>query len=347
MGAYWFMFALPVIMAFMPFRASAGLSMLTWLGAAMFMIMMVGLRFEVGGDWAPYQNYFSNAYGQSFTDAVQLFNDPAYFALNWYFSNSGMGIWLLNLACAVLSVGGIMSLARRQPQPWLALAIAVPYVLVVVSMGYVRQSAALGLVCWALIAAQERRIWLFSFLIIIASAFHKSAVVMMPLFFLSLPRIKFSHLILFSTILATIIFVFVLETLQVQFEAYIEANKDSTGAFIRMAMNIPAAILTILFGRTLLTDPIEHRQIYWMSWACIISALFISFASTVVDRLSIYLLPLQMIVYGRVYRLLLEPENRSASVLFVLLAYAATLFIWLNNAVNAHAWIPYKFYPFF
>lgn len=38
-----------------------------------------------------------------------------------------------------------MRFARSQPDPWLAVLVAVPYLVIVVAMGYSRQAVAIGI----------------------------------------------------------------------------------------------------------------------------------------------------------------------------------------------------------
>jgi hypothetical protein len=109
------------------------------------MTLMIGLRFVVGGDLALTS---SSSSGQPLTDlrpdhrsrAIRLCL-PELAA-----QQLGSDVWLVNLVCGLLTVWGVAALARREPQPWLALLIAIPYLIIVVGMGYTRQAAALGLV---------------------------------------------------------------------------------------------------------------------------------------------------------------------------------------------------------
>ena len=61
-----------------------------------------------------------------------------------------------------------------------------------------------------------------------------------------------------------------------------------------------------------------------------------------VDRLSLYLIPLQLAVLPRVAYLF---KARKLGRLLVMLYSAAVLFVWLNFAVHAEYWVPYQFYP--
>jgi hypothetical protein len=346
MTTYWLMFLFPAFLAVMPWKANADLRRLAWGAATVALIVVVGLRFEVGGDWGPYLTKFRAAVGVNLLDAVKINRDPAYWFFNWLLANADLGVWAQNLLCACLSVGGIVALARRQPQPWLALAVAVPYILVVVAMGYTRQAAALGLGCLALLAVQDRRPWRFMLLVVAAAAFHKSAVVLMPLYLFTLPRIKFRHWLLLAAMLLLIIVVLVSETFEAQWHSYVVKQKESEGAVIRVAMNLPPVLLLLFRRRKLGFDDPTLRHWLWMAWASLAAVVLVRYASTAVDRLALYLLPLQMVVYARVFRVSRLRLTRSALSAAVLLLYAAVLFVWLNYSRHADSWIPYRFFPF-
>jgi hypothetical protein len=346
MITYWMMFLFPSFLALMPWKATANLAKLSWGIATIALILIIGLRYQVGGDWLPYLMRFHVASGATLTDAVKIYRDPSYWYFNWLFANAGLGVWSLNLLCAVISVSGVVAIALRQPQPWVALAVAVPYILVVVCMGYTRQSAAFGLVCWALLAVQDRRTLRFLILVVVATTFHKSAVVAMPLYLFTLRRIKFRHWVLLATMLFAIVAVLITETIESQWQNYVEKQMESEGALFRVAMNFPPAIILLLWRKKLGLQDHRSRHWYWIAWIALISIIFVNLASTVVDRLGLYLLPLQMIVFAHAYRLFKEQIFRSITPIIVLMLYGAVLFVWLNYAKNSYTWIPYQFYPF-
>lgn len=346
MTAYWIMFIFPALLAFAPTNVTCNVGRLSWGGVVILLILIIGLRYEVGGDWAPYWTKFVDAKDVDFADAIIYFRDPGYWLFNWLFANSGLEIWSLNLLCATLSVSGIVAIAKRQPQPWIALTVAVPYILMVVSMGYVRQSAALGLVCWALLAVQDRQQWRFLLFAVLAATFHKSAVVVLPLFLFTLPRIKLRHWIMLGFMISVVFGILVLETLEAQWYSYVEKEKESSGALIRVAMNLPPALLLLLWKRKLGLDGENERHWYWFAWISLLCLFIVSYASTAVDRLALYLLPLQMVVYARAYKLFNTPVVRSAVSVAVILLYAVVMFVWLTYAKHAEDWLPYQFYPF-
>jgi hypothetical protein len=118
---------------------------------------------------------------------------------------------------------------------------------------------------------------------------------------------------------------------------------------IRLAMNLlPAAILFVWRKKFAFTDA-ELRL--WLLFALISLALFGVFlaspASTAVDRIALYMLPLQLVVFSHLPDVLADPSERDVSpqVLGVVGLYGLVQFVWLNFADHAHLWVPYRFYP--
>lgn len=71
-------------------------------------------------------------------------------------------------------------------------------------------------------------------------------------------------------------------------------------------------------------------------------ALMIVPSTTVIDRLSLYLIPLQLAVLPRL-ALLLKQRNFGR---FLVICYAGlVMFVWLNFAVHAKFWLPYQIQP--
>ena len=74
---------------------------------------------------------------------------------------------------------------------------------------------------------------------------------------------------------------------------------------------------------------------------------FFSPASTAIDRVGLYLLPMQLFVFSQLPEVFESShKNNMIWVGFVIFYYATVEFVWLNFATHAFAWIPYNFYPF-
>ena len=106
MWIYWVLFLWPALFAVVEPRLSASLSKLAILLFAIFLTLIIGLRFEVGMDWSNYLDHLAYAEGTSWYDAAQS-KDIAYGLLNWVAAQTGNGIWLVNLVAATAFVGGL------------------------------------------------------------------------------------------------------------------------------------------------------------------------------------------------------------------------------------------------
>lgn len=311
--------------------------------AAVLTALFVGLRYEVGGDWGAYQAIYNGIYFQPLAESVRM-TDPAYAALNWLFGKMEVGVWAVNLVCAIAFMAGVGRLAARQPAPWLAVVVAVPYLIIVVAMGYTRQAAAIGVVCYGLADASERSLKRMVICVAVATLFHKTAILMLPVIIAPIATRK-PLVGLFGCVAFAVLFLVFLRGNSDQLVAsYAQSNYDSQGAAIRIAMNVLAAsVLLLLRDRMELT---LYQRSFWTYNALLalisVPALLSLSASSGVDRLSLFLIPMQLVAFSRLPTAWGRTPATSATLTFGVIAYSfAVQFVWLNYATNASAWLPY------
>ena len=306
----------------------------------LLLTLMVGLRFEVGGDWFSYANIFERTTDDLGRELTR--GDPAYQFLNWLVHELRGEMWHINIVCAVIFAIGLHRLATTQPEPWLVLVVAVPYLVTVVAMGYTRQAAALG-VLMAGLAAVIRGAGLvkFAVYVFIAALFHRTAVVVLPLMAFVFPRSRLTDVLIVAGISLSLYFLLLQESVDTFTRNYLEARYSSQGAAIRIAQLALAAGLFFLSRQALGFSERERR--IWRNF-CVVTfgtvvALLISPSSTAVDRMSLYLMPMQVVVLARLTQWLTQPV---LARLLVTLYSALVLFVWLNYASHAPAWLPYQ-----
>jgi hypothetical protein len=71
----------------------------------------------------------------------------------------------------------------------------------------------------------------------------------------------------------------------------------------------------------------------------------VQISSTAVDRVALYLIPLQLFVFPRVPQLAPTALKRTPLVVGIVVYYAAVQLVWLNFSENATYWVPYHFMP--
>ena len=181
MTPYWLLFLLPAGMAFSPIKGDKNVNAIPWVTFGLLCFLMIGLRYEVGGDWGNYIIYLDMARPRDFsigdTMVTAWGNATGYQLLSWFVIQLGMGIYAVNVVCAAIFTVGLMKFCRKQPMPWVALAAAVPYMVYGVAMGYTRQSVAIGFVLWGLSFLRERKELKYFIWVFFACTFHLSAII--------------------------------------------------------------------------------------------------------------------------------------------------------------------------
>jgi hypothetical protein len=350
MWPYWILFLIPALISLKQssINCNRGVKWPTvWWLVLFFLTLMIGLRDEVGGDWSNYVGHLDKAESEGLMEAL-LQSDPAYKLLNWLAVQIGLGIHFVNSVGALIFSWGLVVFCRRQPRPWLALAVAIPYLVIVVAMGYTRQGISIGLVLAALVALSDKALLRYFCLMALAVMFHKSAIIMIPLVAFSSAGNKWWRMFLLLSIGITLYWVLVRDSTDYMVANYIGAEYDSQGAAIRVTMNaVPAIIYLFIYKRFQLP---KDEQKFWalvsIGALAFIVLLLISPSSTAVDRVALYWIPLQIYVFSRLPDALGRPGSLNMGwTLTIVLYYTLVLFVWLVFAVHSTGWLPYRFYP--
>ena len=208
MLAYWALFGIFAFAAVVTDERKRRAGSMGWIAAGVLLTIVIGLRREVGGDWYKYLAIFERLQNVDFERALQV-SDPGYTILNMMAGFFGLGVWAVNLACAAIFTFGLLKLCRDQPNPVLAVVIGIPYLVIVVAMGYTRQGAALGFVMLALFYYFRGWIGRMALALALAAAFHKSAILVIPLIALAASRRRTLTFILLGVVAATAYWLFV------------------------------------------------------------------------------------------------------------------------------------------
>jgi hypothetical protein len=224
--------------------------------------------------------------------------------------------------------------------------VAVPYLVIVVAMGYTRQAVAIAFIM-AGIASYFRNgsVLLFAVYALAAATFHKTAVVALPLIAVANERGRIVNLLVAGALTYLTYQLFLSSTVSRLVTNYIDARYAAEGAGVRIAMNLVPAVLFLIRSRRL-GFPERERRV-WRNLALVACALLPMLlllpSSAAVDRLALYIVPLQLAVLSRP-RIVMVSERLGT---VVIICYAAAVqFTWLTYAHHARYWVPYHFWPF-
>lgn len=305
--------------------------------------VMVGFRWQVGCDWGSYALKILQAkmiYSWGEWEAVA--HDVGYAFLNIWVADSGGSIVAVNTVTALITMVALVVFCKRQPNPLLALAIAVPYVVIVFYQGYTRQALAFGFELFALVVLAKSQNARFVLLILFAATFHKTAFILLPLAALASSRNKWwSYSWVGVTFLAAFFF-FMQERQDVLWNNYVVADMQSSGGGIRIAMNVIPALLLLWFKDRIAFNSEEDKKLwFWMAVLSLACVPLVMLSSTATDRIALYLMPIQLFMLSRLPDLF--PLHKPKIYMAILAYYFLVQFVWLNYATHAGCWLPYKF----
>jgi hypothetical protein len=312
----------------------------------LLLVIMIGLRFDVGGDWGNYLQSFSLMRGWPLETVLERSRfEPGYALVSYLSDLAGAGIYGVNLFCAVIFTTGLVIFCRTLPYPELAIAAATPYVIIVVAMGYTRQSVALGFEMLGLVALARRSFVWFIIWIALGVTFHKTAAVLIPL--VGLMNARNRIWVVFWGVAFSVAGYFVLMG---QGEAdffirnYVASQMSSSGAWIRVLMNVVPALLLLVWRRRFTFGPGDEKLWFWMAMISLglVVGLVATPASTAIDRMALYVIPIQMFVFSNLPIVMRDRLGSAQPVILAILCYYMLVqLVWLNFANNAWAWVPY------
>lgn len=345
MGVYWLMFLMPFLGSIRSYNVGYDIKFIFNLFFIVFFSILIGFRYKVGGDWDSY------AYMQATYDIYQvreinfLHNDFLYFILLALSNQLNLDVWFPNLICGLILVTGVVAFCNQQRHYYLALLVCVPYLFIVVGMGYSRQAAAIGFIFFALSVLHNRKVFLFLLFIFFGSLFHKSCLIVVPFGLLAISGNKRIFIFLGSLFLVLGIVTYSQISEAVQNYIGDQAN-ESRGALIRIILSVIPSALILRYHKLLLKD--INAKAFWRYFSLVpLFALpLVPFASNLTDRLLLYSIPIQAFCFSRLDLLFDDYVNRQLINFLVVLIYCSVLFIWINFGAHSSYWIPYRSFLF-
>lgn len=306
---------------------------------------MMGLRFEVGADWFNYLDNYDLVQFLDYSQSLKTF-DYGYVSLVFVAAKLDIGIWPVNTICAFLMVMGVAVFCARQYNPALTFLVAIPYLIIVVGMGYTRQGTAIGIALAGLADADGRKNMRLVLFVLAAAMFHRTALLVLPLALAPLARRNLLQAIAGALAFAVLFALLLRESTDTLVATYITQDYESGGAVVRVAMNIVPAILALVLRNKLGFN--EYQRDMWSVFALaalatLVLVLVLPTSSTAIDRVALFLIPLQLAILPRLAYALASTRQKNAQLFLAVCAYSAAIqAVWLVFATHASYWVPYK-----
>jgi hypothetical protein len=215
-------------------------------------------------------------------------------------------------------------------------------------MGYTRQGVAIGIAMMALVALDKGSVIRFLCWIAVAALFHKSAVILVPLAILANTKRKLWMFLWIGIVGSTLFVLLLQESLDFLTYSYLEQDRyESSGAAIRIGMNALPGLIFLIFHHRFAMSIAQKRLWMWIAAIALVfvGLLYVSPSSTAVDRVALYLIPLQLFVLSRIPLAIGNSFGGKYVWVCLMVAYSATVqTVWLLMGDMANSWLPYRFY---
>ena len=319
-----------------------------WIFSIFFLSIFIGLRFEIGGDWVIYKNFFNHLNDKNINLNFKEFLDYGmlYVAINKIAYYLGIQFIGVNFIFALIFMHSLSNFIKDSDNRWLALAITFPIIIIILGMGYTRQGLAFAFSLYLIRSLENKKILLSYLYLIFAILSHISAItlsifiifyiiyykkyfqlvtlILIPTFFLFLFFDKFYHLLYF----------------------YVGSGQHmiALGSIPRSLMLVIVAALFLVLKNKYLN--MTNYQIFfykWISYLIMIIFPFSLVSSITSDRLLLYLysLKLALISFAKL------KDTKINIIIFILVSiYFFYLVVWFYFGVNSLSWVPYNFLDF-
>lgn len=320
-----------------------------WIIFTIALALFIGGRWKTGGDWGNYYVNLEPFYWLTYDKAAAATKDVGFTALSIFAAQFTTGMVVITMFSGIVMAVALMLFCLEQPRPWLCMVVAIPYLVVVCGMGYIRQGIAISFLLIGLLSLGRESIGRYIVWTGTAALFHATALAMIPLGAVVSRR---NRLIVVALIAAVTIVAFrslIASRADVLVTNYVDADASSSGALVRAFMGaLPGGIFLIFRKRFGLQG---SALLAWtaLSAAAVatVPAVLLYSSSTVVDRLGLYLLPVQCFVYARTPDALSRSaQQRQLTAVGIMLLYVVVFFIFINYGDHARSWFPYRFYLF-
>ncbi len=319
-------------------------------GLLIFLCLMTGLRFEIGGDWENYLTMYDWFKGVNFVASLGI-TDPGYGILNYFSLRLGFSDTILvNFICALIFYTCFYFICKNMKSYWLPLLVSFPYLILVVSMGYTRQSVAIALVILAFKCALERKFWKLLIFSVLALCFHKSAIVILMLYpFFLIPETTFNkkwifYSYTFFSFLAMSILVYLSSVSGENIYTNQSGDISSSGAIFRIIVHFLPLLFYIIYYPKIKKILGYNLRVFDYLAILILYVLVLAIPfSTLADRFNLYLIIFDIFVFS-ILAMNLNSFNRSIMIGSIIFFNTLMLIIWLNFGSWSQAWLPYQNY---
>ena len=123
-------------------------------------------------------------------------------------------------------------------------------------------------------------------------------------------------------------------------------TRSSAGGALRTYLNAVPVFVSLFYWKRIKMISTDYKIIKWMAIACLVAIPALSIGPTLIDRLGLYLMPVQVALWPRLIAVQRTTLLRSTWASMIIAFYGLILFVFFHYAVHSYHWLPYRMFPF-
>ncbi|MEM9255725.1 MAG: EpsG family protein [Pseudomonadota bacterium] len=345
----YFYFSIYLLLSvFSTLKLAGSLRTIVYLLLFVSLSLFVGTRLDTGCDFESYMQRFSQL-PSDYASLAEI-TEPGYFLFTYLIKAAGLHFVWVNVLAAFLFFFFLLKFCNSHPRPLLLLAVSFPILVIQLSMSGVRQALAVAFLMGAFVAFfQGKRLWIVAY-VLLASSFHQSAIIMLPLALMVGRQYSTARVISALVVLIPVAAYFAGDNFDVYQDRYIAqiyGEMTSEGAVFRLGLVVLTALAFELFGKPLArTYPYQYNlmRVFALASFALVPVMLLN--TVIVHRLIFYITPVQLYTLCLLpAAMFTSPKNSRYAELAIIALYGTYLLVWFSLSRHANnCYVPYSSY---
>lgn len=311
-------------------------------------LFVASIRYAIGFDYFAYEKIFSSISKLSFSEIFQTYHrEFGFYILNKLISMAGGGyITFLFLCNTIITFSVFYCIYRYSTIPWMSIFLYLSLQFFAQSMNLLRQFLAASLFLFCIFPLIKRKPLLYVGIVLVASLFHITAIMMLPFYFILPSSISLRKILLYIVLFIVTyfffdtVFLFLAPYFIKDYVGYIDSIYWGRNSF-RYAIIPICYFLFTLYGSYTLDKNRENNILINSGFF----AAFLSFFITkhfIIERLSLYFFLFSILLIPKVVLFKKQQSSQyKMKILYILVLIIGFSYFLFASSEGFHHVYPY------
>lgn len=323
-----------------------------WFISIFFLILILGSRYYIGGDYFGYMNLYNKMDGKYFLYGVPQI-EILYYSIIIICNKFRLSYFFVNFLLISILIFFFQNYVKKFKNPFFVLLISIPILFIPISINFVRQAIAISIFLYSIDHLTNGRFIKYFFFIIIATMFHKFSIIYL-LFYLVYEKNLMKLLKYLTFCVSSLISIFLLfYLLDIQivsnwidkiiwsYEIYTDKSYPiiPKGGMFRLALICLSFLILVYFGN-FFKQYDEYKLWFATGLIGILLIPIAYFHPFAASRVIVFFVPITIFVFGHLISL--SRYKKIININLISLFFFIYFLIWINFSPFKDFFTPYK-----